>query len=424
MRSSTVDLLYGDTSMKLDLTLGRCLGVFQPCEVVAAGDEGELVRAALQSPISSGRLRDLARGKRRVVVVTSDVTRPCPSDILLPPVLEELAQAGVPDDAITIVIGLGLHRPMTPDEMEKVVGTPVFRRFRVINHDVDDVVSVGTTNRGTPVEVFRPVVAADLRVCLGNLEFHYFAGFSGGAKAILPGCASRECVRTNHAFMVDRMAVAGRLDDNPVRLDIEEAVAKIGVDFILNVVVDSRHRVIAAFAGDVTAAHREGCRWLAERGLVTIPEQADVVVVGAGGFPKDINMYQAQKALDNAALAVRDGGVIVWVAECREGFGNATFEDWLTRGDSPETILNRIQKEFVLGGHKAAAISNVLQRADVFLVSAMDADIVEACGLEPFDSLDVAMDTALECAGPEGTVLVMPFGGSTLPVVRRAEPGL
>jgi lactate racemase len=411
------ELLYGDSVLTAELDADSCLGVFQPREVTLGSDEGEVVRQALANPIGAPRLREMAQAGDRVVVVTSDLTRPCPSDRLLPPVLAELAHAGVADEDITIVMALGLHRPMTAAEMERMVGHDVYRRYRVINHDLDDVISLGSTSLATPVAFFRPVVEADLRVCLGNLEFHYFAGFSGGAKAILPGCASRECINANHARMVDPRAAAGRLEDNPVRLDLEEGVDQVGVDFILNAVADGEHRVVAAFAGDVTAAHRAGCAWLAERGTVPVPAQADIVVVGTGGFPKDINIYQAQKALDNAALAVRDGGVIIWVAECREGFGNPIFEEWITRGDSPEAILRRIQEEFVLGGHKAAAIAGVLQRAHLFLLSAMDPEMVRGCGLEPHDNLAAALAAAKERMGLGATTLVMPFGGSTLPVV-------
>ena len=414
------ELLYGETTLALELPADLCLGVFQPSEVSMGGDEQVLIRQALDNPIGSSRLRDLARPGQRVAIVTSDLTRPCPSDRLLPPILDELEQAGVANKDVTIVMALGLHRPMSEAEIERAVGSDIYRRYRVINHDVNDVVSLGTTSAGTPVAFFRPVVEADLRVCLGNLEFHYFVGFSGGAKAIMPGCASKECITANHAHMVDKRAVAGRLEDNPVRSDIEEGVAKVGVDFILNAVTDSDHQVIAAFAGDVTAAHRAGCDWLAERGLVPIPGKADIVIVGAGGFPKDINMYQAQKALDNAALAVRDGGVIIWVAECREGFGNSIFEEWFTRGETPEVILKRIQAEFVLGGHKAAAIANVQQSVDIFLLSAMDPVVMRRCGLEPYADLQPALEAARQRVGSEATILVMPFGGSTLPVV--ADP--
>jgi nickel-dependent lactate racemase len=267
------------------------------------------------------------------------------------------------------------------------------------------------------VDIFRPVVEADLRICLGNLELHYFAGYSGGAKAIMPGCASNATVQANHAMMVRPQAAAGRLDGNPVRTDLEEGAALVGADFILNVVVDGQRRIVGAVAGEVTAAHRRGCEMVAQRGMVAVPRSADVVLVSAGGYPKDIDLYQAQKALDNAAHAVRDGGVIVLVAECGEGFGNATFETWLRSAHSPDEVLERLQEGFVLGGHKAAAVARVLRRAHVYLVSSMPEQAVRGCGMLPFSDAGRAVEAAMLHSGPSARVLVMPEGGSVLPVV-------
>jgi nickel-dependent lactate racemase len=334
---------------------------------------------------------------------------------LLPYLLDELQAAGVPDSDIRVVLALGLHRPMTETEMEAAVGAEVYRRVRVINHDPLDIVRIGTTSRGTPVEISRIVVEADLRVCVGNLELHYFAGYSGGAKAILPGCASRATVQANHAMMVRPEACAGRLDGNPVRADLEEGAAMAGIDFVLNVVVDGQHHILGAVAGDVTAAHRRGCELVARQGIVPVPRLADVVLVSAGGHPKDLNLYQAQKALDNAAHAVRDGGVVILLAECGEGFGNDTFEAWLGGARSPDDVLARIQRDFVLGGHKAAAVASVLKRVGVYLVSSMAPDLVRNCGLRPFDDVDRALETALDLVGPSARILLMPEGGSVLP---------
>jgi nickel-dependent lactate racemase len=286
----------------------------------------------------------------------------------------------------------------------------------VINHDPSDIVRLGVTSRGTPVEILRTVVEADVRICVGNLELHYFAGYSGGAKAILPGCASRATVQANHAMMVKPEACAGRLDGNPVRADLEEGAAMVGIDFILNVLVDSQHRITGAVAGEVSAAHRQGCELVAEQGIVPVAGLADVVLVSAGGFPKDVNFYQAQKALDNAAHVVRPGGTIVLVAECGEGLGNVTFETWLREASSPRQVLDRIQHEFVLGGHKAAAVASVLERASVYLVSSLPAEVVEACGLIPSDDVEQALNIALSQAGKSAGILVMPQGGSVLPV--------
>jgi nickel-dependent lactate racemase len=380
-------------------------------------DEALVLREVLAQPIGTPRLRQLAQAGQKVAIVISDLTRPCPSERLLPAVLDELTAACVPDEDITVIAALGLHRPMTEPELTAAAGEGVYRRVRVVNHDPSDTLPLGVTSAGTPVELFRPLVEADLRVCVGNLEFHYFAGFSGGAKAILPGCAAQATINANHAMMVEAGARAGQIAGNPVRRDIEEGAAMLGVDFILNVVVDEQHRITGAVAGDVTVAHRRGCELIRQRGTIPIPRLADIVVASAGGFPKDVNLYQAQKALENAAYAVRPGGALVLIAECREGFGSQVFESWMREANSPDEILERIKQRFVIGGHKAAAIAAVLKRAHVCLVSAMPPEVVRACGLLPFDDAEQALRWALQQLGDAASVLALPDAGSSLPAV-------
>jgi nickel-dependent lactate racemase len=411
-----VELAYGHRFLRVQVPSANLQAILWPKKGGKVREESTLLQEALSHPVGTPRLQDLVRRGQKVVIMTSDMTRPCPSDRLLPPVLDALAMAGIPDDDITIVMALGLHRPMTEVEMETAVGPGVYSRVQVVNHDPDDTVHLGVTSAGTPVEIFRPVVEADVRICLGNLELHYFAGYSGGAKAVLPGCASRATLTANHAMMVRPEAAAGRLDGNPLRADLEAGTAILGVDFILNVVMD-RHRIVGAVAGDVTAAHRRGCELVAARGIVEIERPADVVLVSAGGHPKDLNLYQAQKAMDNAAYAVRDGGALILLAECPEGLGSQTFETWLTEASSPDELLVRIQQEFVLGGHKAAAVAAVLKRARVYLVSALPLDLVTRCWMIPFDEPNAAMAMALGELGPDARVLVLPQAGSVLPVV-------
>lgn len=417
MDVKTLELPFGRSSVSVDAPTENILGIYRPQTDGRVLDEDALLREALENPVCSPPLHGLIRPGQKIAIVTSDLTRPCPTKRLLPLILGELAAGGIPDADVTVVIALGLHRPMTASELEAAVGPDVYRRVAVINHDPGDIVRLGGTDTGTPVEIFRPVVESDVRICLGNVELHYFVGYSGGAKAILPGCASEATITANHAMMVRSEACAGRLEGNPVRSDIEEGVAMVGVDFIFNVVLDGKHRIIGAVAGDVTAAHRRGCEIAAQRSTVEIPTQADIALVSAGGYPSDLNLYQAQKALDNAQYAVRDGGLIILSAECGEGFGNQTFETWMTNANSSEEVLDRIQQKFVIGGHKAAAIAAVLQRTKVYLVSALPADSVQDCGLVPFTNLRDAMQTAFDEVGREAEIIVMPNGGSILPVV-------
>ena len=277
---------------------------------------------------------------------------------------------------------------------------------------------MGTTDKGTPVDITRSVAEADFRICLGNIEFHYFAGYSGGAKAIMPGVSTPAAIQANHRLMVSPDACAGKLEGNPIREDIEQAGDICGIDFIVNVVLDEHKEIVYAVAGDVTKAHRDGCAYLDKMYRKELPEKADIVIVSQGGAPKDANLYQTQKALDNAKHAVKKGGTIILIGACPEGLGSKTFEAWLTNAPTAHSMVERIGQEFQLGGHKAAAIGMVLENADIDLVSEMDADFVRQIFMTPRSSAQEALDAAFEKYGQSATVLAMPYGGATLPYVK------
>jgi nickel-dependent lactate racemase len=300
-------------------------------------------------------------------------------------------------------------------EIDTLVAPEIRRRYRVINHDLSDTVRIGFTQRGTPVEIFRPVVEADMRVCLGNLEYHYFAGYTGGAKAIFPGCASRAGITANHTMVVLPEAATGRIEDNPLRIDLEEAAAMLGVDFILNVIVDEKHKIVAAVAGEVTAAHRAGCVMVASRGTAKVLKKADIVVASAGGFPKDINFFQSHKVLENSKHFLKEGGIIILVAECSEGYGNQIFEEWMLSASSPEEILARFRKGFVLGGHKAAAMAKLQNRARIYLVSNIPKEVVRGSGMFPFEDPQAALNAAMDELGPDSDIIVLPQALSLMP---------
>ena len=376
----------------------------------------DAVRYSLEYPIDSPRLRDIAKPGEKIVIVTSDISRPLPSFDVLPSVLDELALAGVKDEDITVVFGLGSHRGHTKEEMIKLIGSGVFSRVRCVDSDPSDCVHYGTTSRGTPVDITRTVAEADRRICLGNVEFHYFAGYSGGYKAIMPGASTPAAIQANHSMMVCEEAKAASIDGNPIREDIEEAGAMVGVDFIVNVVLDEHKKIVYSAAGDVIAAHRDACRYLDRMYLKPIEKRADIVIVSQGGAPKDANLYQTQKALDNAKHAVRKGGTIILIGACNEGLGNKIFEDWLLTAKKPADLIERVHREFKLGGHKAAAIAMVLENADVMLVSEMDDDFVKSIFLDPQKSAQAAFDKAMVKYGSAASVIAMPFGGATLPV--------
>lgn len=408
MEREVIWLPYGKDKICLEIPRQSLLGIYYPRPIVAEIDETRTLRQAMENPIGSPRLREIVRRGQKIAIVTSDLTRPTPSDKMLPFVIGELEAAGIPEKDIVIVFALGIHRPMSEEEMQKAISPEIFERIRTMNHDPDNVITLGVTRRGTPVEIFRPLVEADVRICLGNIEFHYFAGFSGGAKAILPGCASRETIYANHRWMVSPEASAMRIEGNPVREDLEEGVAMLGVDFILNVVVDHQHRIVAAFAGDVVEAHRAGCRLVIERGAIDISQRANIVIASPGGYPKDLNLLQSNKALQSARDFVCENGVIILVAECAEGFGNPVLEQWMREIPTPEEKIRRIQEKFVQGGHIAAAIALIEQKAKIFCISSFDDSIVRQIRWQPFSTVQDAVDHAFEVLGEDARVIVIP----------------
>ncbi len=413
-----IELGYAKTHLEIAIPEQNLQGILKPRSPETPLPEQECLTRALEHPIGTPQLSSLVAPGDKVVIVTSDITRPMPTATVLPRVVTLLNRAGIPDADITVVFGLGIHRRHTPEEHARLLGPALAQRLPCLDSDPDDVVQLGTTSRGTPVDLFRPVVEADRRICLGNIEYHYFAGFSGGMKAIMPGVSTREAIQANHSRMVEAAAATGKLAGNPVREDIDEVVRFCPVDVLVNVVLGEHKQIINAVAGDVFQAHRTGCQYLDSLYKIEIPQPADIVLVTPGGYPKDLNLYQAQKALDNAKHAVKDGGVIILAAACPEGLGEKVFEEWIVNAPTSGSMIERILQDFQLGGHKAAAIAMVQEKAAVYLVSDFAAEVVEQMFMTPFADLHTALQQALRAQGPDARILVMPYGGATLPVVK------
>lgn len=407
---------YGKTEQIVNVPDKNLLGVLVSNEMEHKRLGVEAVEYALQNPIGAAALGSLVKAGQKIAIIASDISRPVPSYDILPSILEELFSAGCKAEDITVVFALGSHRNHTEEEMRRLAGDKVFDTVRCVDSDPNDCIHMGTTDKGTPVDITRVVAEADFKICTGNIEFHYFAGYSGGAKAIMPGVSTPSAIQANHRMMVEESACAGKLEGNPIRQDIEQAGDICGIDYIVNVVLDEHKHIVYAVAGDVTKAHRDGCAYLDKMYSKKIPERADIVLVSQGGAPKDANLYQVQKALDNAKHAVKKGGTIILMGACNEGLGSKTFESWLLSAETAESMIDRIHKQFQLGGHKAAAIAMVLQNASIDLISEMDDDFVRSIFLNPKPSAQKALDDAFEKYGDNATVIAMPFGGATLPM--------
>ena len=410
---------FGTGVQTVEVPEENLVGILRANEVTPPESEQAELRRALAEPIGTPCLAQIVKPGEKIAVITSDITRPMPTYKVMPVLLDALYAAGVQKEDITLVFALGSHRKHTPEEMRKLAGDRAWEEITCVDSDPADCVHLGNTKAGTPVDIFRVVAEADCRICLGNIEYHYFAGYSGGAKAIMPGVSTRDAIQANHSMMVRPEACAGNLDTNPLRRDIEEAGDLCGIDFILNVVLGEHKEILKAVAGHHILAHREGCKFLDKLYLKELDAPADIVLVSQGGAPKDLNLYQTQKALDNARHAVKEGGIIILIGSCREGLGEKVFEQWMTQSESPEAMIARIGRDFQLGGHKAAAIAMTLQKADIYLISDLEPDFVRSIFLTPQSSAQEALDKAIAKLGKNATVLAMPYGGSTLPKIKK-----
>ena len=412
---NTINIPFGHNDITVFIPGENLAGIIMPSEPEYKMNGISLIKAALKNPVNCNRLCKKVTPNASVAIIVSDATRPTPTAQMLPPILDELYRGGIKDENITIIFGLGIHRKQTTDEMKKIVGNDIFNRIRCIEHNNSKCRRVGETSRGTPIEIFEEVLDADVIVCLGNIEFHYYAGYSGGAKAILPGVSSRKSIMTNHKMMINENASTGRID-SPVRQDMEEAAQYVGVDFLLNVVLNSKKEIVYATAGHVIDAHRMGVVEVDNMYKIAV-EPADVVIVSPGGHPKDINIFQAHKALDNAKNAVVEGGTIILAAQCSEGLGNAVYEHWNNESKTPDDAIMKFKHSFEFGGHKAALIAQLAKKYDLYLVSDLsDADAKNAF-FKPASSVQEVLDGVLN-RKPDARVCIMPYGGLTLPVSR------
>jgi len=335
-----------------------------------------------------------------------------------------LNRAGVKDEDVTIIFGCGSHRGVKTDEMEKLVGEETLKRVKVTSHDYksEDHVYLGKTSFGTKVYVNKILAEADVKILTGDVDLHYYAGYGGGRKSVLPAVSSAETIQQNHAMLLHPKAKTGVFEGNPVHEDMVEAAKLAKVDFILNIVTNSKQELVHAFAGDLEQAFYEGVKLVDEMYKVPIERRADIVVVSSGGHPLDIDLFQAYKGVDNALDAVKRGGVIVLVAECPEGHGNDVFYEWMTKFDDLKRMEKEIQKRFILGGHKAYYLTKALQKVKIILVSVMpDYYAVNTFKLRTARALNDALRDAFNLAGNNAKVWAMPFGNITLPVVKTVE---
>lgn len=379
---------------------------------------------AINHPIGSSALSEIIKPGDTVAFICNDPTRVANSHLFMPVLINEMNRLGVPDENMRIVFSLGTHREMSLDEQIKQVGELVASRIRMYSSVAtrdEDFKYFGETSRGTPVWINKHLCDVDHIIMTGTIIHHYFSGYGGGRKAILPGCAAMETIRRNHSWMLDSHAALGILDGNPCYEDQIEGVklfAKNRSLFLFNAVVNARHEFLKMFAGDFIKAHKEACHFVNEVYGCAIPREADLVIASCGGYPKDINVYQMQKTMENAMCAVRQGGVVIVLAECVEGSGSAKLEETFKRLRTPEEIRRDLEKNFQIGANKAYAITRPLSKADYILVTSLDKEMAHSMHFSAaVETVEEAINLARKKVGEHPVTILMPEGSLTVPRV-------
>jgi len=391
-----------------------------PACPLAAASPAEIISKALDNPIASERLHVMARGKRSAAILIPGKDRIAATAVFLPQILGELNQAGIPDDGISITVATGTHVKHSQDDMKRLLGEEAAARVRFRQHKPqagDHLTRVGVTSCGTPVELDKSVVEAGIKVLTGRIIPHYFAGFSGGRKAMVPGVASFRTILANHRLTLDpergihRAVAPCSLGENPVHLDMVEAAKFTGPSFVLNTLLDAEHRLVDAVAGDLEAAHSAGCSKAEKWFKVSLGGPVDAVITSAGGAPYDCDFVQSLKAIFDVQDVVKPGGAILWVAECAGGMKEA-FSRWAEYADDKEQE-SAIRMDYNLAGHNSMMLRRLIRRVRVALWSALPAASVRALGLEPVASLQEGLDWVASVSPRDFRCAVVPHGNIT-----------
>ena len=402
---------YGHGYQTFKLEQEHVLDEVKIAEFPPLTDLKAAVLDAIYHPIASEPIDKLVRPGMKIAFICNDSTRVANTHDFMPILVDEMNKLGVKDEDMKIVFALGTHRAMSHEEMVEQVSEGVAARLKMYNSDCnkhEDFNYFGTTSFGTPVLINKLICDVDLVIMTGTVVYHFFSGFGGGRKAVLPGVAAMETVRRNHSLMMSPYSQLGKLHGNPVYDDQMEGVALF-----------AQKRFLKIFAGDWNKSHLEACQFVEQVYGAPISQPADIVIASCGGYPKDINIYQLQKTMDNAWCAVREGGVVIILGECEEGSGSAALEKALQENPSPDAIKEALAKKFVIGAHKAFAITRLMKKAKFILVSALDKKLAKDLLFEAVDDVDEAIALAEKHIGPDYKILLMPQGSLTVPVLKK-----
>ncbi len=418
-------LPYGQSKMAVSLTEHVEVSQIVPADLPKLGSDREIVRQAIENPVGTPPLQNLLTSHSKILVILPDKTRNARTDVILPVLLETIHSAGVLSKQVQFLFANGSHTEMTNREKQAILGKEIARNYFFEEHDCSKspLKYVGTTRRGIPVRVNTRVLDADFVIVAGTVVHHYFAGFGGGPKMIVPGVAACDTITLNH-----RMAVMsetsvlhpncrpGNVQGNPVYEDIEEAFQMVHVDFSIQVVLNAAHTIQAAFAGDTLPVHKKGREIIEKMNRVSIDRKFDCVIVSAGGFPKDLNVIQAHKAIYNGFQAVKSGGCMIILAECADGIGSKTFLQWFEYSSLTE-MKRAVMANYVLNGNTALSLKEKLDQTKMYVISTLEEGLSRKIGFEPVGSFEEAWARATSDFKIK-SVAVLPNGDVTLPEVK------
>lgn len=419
MMNTEISLPYGDTLLKAMIPTKNIAFILSTKGIKGLENEREAIANSLRSPIECPPLRDCVNKNDKIVVIVTDNTRPCPDDRLLPPILAALEEK-LPRENITIIVALGLHPPLDKQELVKKLGKDIVENYNVLNHDVNQTVNIGTTSRGTPVDINTRVVEADFRISTGFIEPHFFAGFSGGRKSIAPGVFSVRSAYKNHGYkMIEHPRTrAGILKGNPLHEDLVEQAKMAKLNFIVNVLLNKQREITHVVAGHPIKAHERGCEIERRIAGVEVAHKVDITITTNSGAPLDLDLYQSCKGIDVAAQITRDGGIVIAASSCCTGIGPEEFRTLHASVSSPEEVLQKIKRLEPIGVQwENQILARIQMKNDIYLVSGLEDNVVTDMMITPIRTIEEGLEKAFKALGNDAEIAIIPEGPLVLPLL-------
>lgn len=418
----TFTLPYGKSNIKANIDKKLGVDLYLPVESHSDIEAAKAIYTAIRSPINNLNFTTPIDSKSTVAITINDKTRPVPNNLLFPPLLNRLLEIGFRKENILIIIATGTHIPMPEDEFKMLLTTEILKKYKIISHNCDDETNLtykGTTSHGTPVFVNTLYDQADLKIVVGDIEPHHFAGFSGGYKSASIGLSGRKTINHNHSLLQDPKSCVGHYEDNPLRQDIEEIGELIGVDLALNAILNEKKEIQQVFFGHPKDVIQAGINLIRKNQLIWINEPYDIVIASAGGYPKDINLYQAQKALTHASLFCKDGGTVILAAACYEGVGSQGYIDFMQGVTSHLDAHNKLLKVgFRVGPHKAFQFALIANRINFQIKTDIPDSIMKGLLLLKVDNLQDSIDQAIDSFTTPPRIAIVPYATATIPQLR------